>query len=183
MELATTSFHRRPSAGFERSSRVNRGSTLKSFCDIFRWTHWRQMSQLHQDTQIVAWRPALNDFAVGESEHLHSGGSNGPAGRWLSHITARIGRGRRVATHNNVVLRNHRFDLNSQIRKHRPQHGHDSFDIFWASGGKWIAWVVAHILGCNNLVSHRKVTLPPQFLAPTASHCFVLFYAHGPSFG
>src|SRR5262249_34873907 len=104
------------------------GLYTQSFCDIFRWTHWRQMSQLHQDTQIVACRPALNDFAVGESEHLHSGGSNGPAGRWLSHITARIGRHGRVATHNNVVLSNHRFDLNSQIRKHRPQHGHDSFD-------------------------------------------------------
>src|SRR5215831_10125717 len=118
MELATTSFHRRPSAGFERSSRVNRGSTLKSFCDIFRWTHWRQMSELHQDTQIIARRPALNDFAVGESEHLHSGGSDGSAGRWLCHKTARVrGRGR-VATHDQLALRNHRFYLNVQIRKH-----------------------------------------------------------------
>src|SRR5262249_4288701 len=63
----------------------NPGCRLKSFSDIFRWTHWRQMSQLHQDTQIIARRPALNDFAVGESEHLHSGGSDGSAGRWLSH--------------------------------------------------------------------------------------------------
>src|SRR5262249_25562359 len=154
--------------GFEGSSRVNPGSRLKSFSDIFRWTHWRQMSQLNQDTQIVACRPALNDFAVGESEHLHSGGSDGSAGGWLSHITARVGRGGHVSTHDHVALRNHRLYLNAQIRKHRPQHGHDPFDIVGASGRKWISWIVAHIIGRNNLVSYRKVTLSPQFLAPTA---------------
>src|SRR5262245_58493196 len=115
------------------------------------------MPQLHQDAQIIAYGPTFDDSAVGESEHLHSGGSDGPSGRWLSHVTARVRGGGRVSTHDRIALRNHRFYLNAQIRKHCPKHGHDPFDILRASGRKWISWIVAHVLGRNNLVSHRQV--------------------------
>src|SRR5262249_41774099 len=40
--------------------------------------------------------------------------------------------------------------------------------------------VVAQIFGRNNLVGNRKVALTPQFLAPGASRCLVLFYGHVP---
>src|SRR5262245_37810657 len=102
------------SQSLEQTRSRNFGSPTTYMFLVFRWTYWRQMSQLHQDTQIIAYRPTLNDFAVGESEHLHSGGSNSPAGRWLPHVTARVRCGGRVATHDRIAFRNHRFYLNAQ---------------------------------------------------------------------
>src|SRR5262249_49364385 len=91
----------------------------------------------HPDRRVP---PSSQRFCRWQSEHPHSGGSDGPAGRWLSPITGRIGCGGRVATHDHVVLRNHRVDLNSQIRKHRPQLVTIRLTSSAPRGRKWIAW-------------------------------------------
>src|SRR4026208_598327 len=97
------------------------------------------MTELPEGTKVVACGPALDDLSViAEAKHLHCRGSNSLARRRLSHVSQRISCRDCVAVDDHVALRNHRFDLDPEIRKHAAQHRNHPLHILRTVGRKWV---------------------------------------------